>query len=115
MTEISSAFQRRAMNNVCHVPGHLKCPCCRHGYDIVVSRRQVLRGYWMRRLFRFFRCRVCGCRFRTINVELILRPMRVAIPALAIPALAVVAATILNVTRLRRAGCQDKYRLMYTI
>ena len=89
MSGISSRFQQQAVQSLCSVPPDVKCPCCLHRFDIVVSRQQLLSGWLSRKLFRFFRCRVCGTRFRTLNPELVRWPIRVAVPVMALVVLAI--------------------------
>ncbi len=84
MSGITRRFQQRALKMVGDVPPHVTCPFCHHGFDIVVSRRQMSRSGFSRRLFRFYRCRVCDQRFQTLNHALIAWPVPLAITALTV-------------------------------
>ena len=49
------------------VPVSLRCPRCRHRFDIVISRQQLHQNWLARTMVRHYRCRVCECRFRHWN------------------------------------------------
>ena len=82
MKRITRRFQRRAMARACHVPPDIHCPCCHHGYQIEVSRRQMFSNPVSRTIWRFYRCRVCDHRFRVLNRPTLFWPAGVALPAI---------------------------------
>lgn len=70
MFGINQRFQRRAITRLCEVPRGIRCPCCHHDFDIVVSRRQVEGNFLSRNLLRYYRCRTCDNLFRTFDISL---------------------------------------------
>lgn len=88
MFGISQRFQRRAITRLCDVPRGIRCPCCHHDFDIVVSRQQFEGNIFSRNLLRHYRCRICGHLFRSIDFSIPgLAGIRWMVPAAAIAAI----------------------------
>jgi transposase-like protein len=76
-------FQKQVLKKISSVPANLNCPECHHGYDIAISRKQVIGSLWSRHMVRHYRCGVCDHRFSRWNAEPAQKFMRIALVAAA--------------------------------